>query len=70
MMKDFVALYSPEAGSKPFETLTSLATDHGWTDIVNQSTMDYFDTQGINPRWTREMIEAATRVNYGQVIVI
>jgi prenylcysteine oxidase / farnesylcysteine lyase len=67
MIKDIMNLYSPAAGSKPFTNITSLASELGWTDIAAQSTMDYFDSQGLDQRWTREMIEAATRVNYGQV---
>ena len=67
MVKDFVTLYTPQVGSSPWSNVTALAYQLEWTDIINQSTMDYFDSQGIDARWTREMIEAATRVNYGQV---
>ncbi|GJE94006.1 FAD/NAD(P)-binding domain-containing protein [Phanerochaete sordida] len=66
MVADFVKLYTPEAGSEPFTNLTALATELNWTDAIGQSTMEYFDAQGIYPPWTAEMIEAATRVNYGQ----
>ena len=67
MVKDFVTLYSPEAGSKPFTNLTTLATNLAWTDAIGRTTTEYFDSNGIDQRWTREMVEAATRVNYGQV---
>jgi len=34
--------------------------------MIAQSTSEYLDTHGIAPKFTREMVEAATRVNYGQ----
>ena len=67
MVKDFARLYTPQTGSSPWSNITALTYQLEWTDIVSQNTMDYFDSQGIDSRWTREMIEAATRVNYGQV---
>lgn len=69
MIKEFLTLYTPEAGANPFDNVTSLTSKLEWTDIVGQTAMDYFDSQGIDQRWTREMVEAATRVNYGQVRV-
>lgn len=67
MVSEFVTLYNSTWGSRPFTNLTELAANLGWTATINQSTMAYFDAQGINARWTREMVEGATRVNYGQV---
>ena len=67
MISEFVTLYNSTWGMQPFSDLTELAAGLGWTATINQSTMAYFDAQGINARWTREMVEAATRVNYGQV---
>lgn len=67
MIKQFVTLYTPEAGANPFHNISALASKLEWTDLVGQSTMEYLDSQGIDQRWTREMVEAATRVNYGQV---
>lgn len=34
---------------------------------LTQSMTEYLDSRKIDRRWTREMVEAATRVNYGQV---
>ncbi len=67
MIQKFLTLYSPCFGSRSFTNLTTLAEELGWTEMIGQTTADYFDGQGIDPRWTREMIESATRVNYGQV---
>ncbi|THH01023.1 hypothetical protein EW026_g1609 [Hermanssonia centrifuga] len=66
MIQKFLTLYSPCFGSRSFTNLTTLAEELGWTEMIGQTTADYFDGQGIDPRWTREMIESATRVNYGQ----
>ena len=34
--------------------------------MVAQTTAEYLDTHGVSPKFTREFVEAATRVNYGQ----
>lgn len=52
--------------SPRWANMSSLATTFGWSDLIAQSTADYLDTHGVAPKFTREMIEAATRVNYGQ----
>ncbi|KAI0946772.1 hypothetical protein AcW1_010141 [Taiwanofungus camphoratus] len=49
-----------------FTNLTSLADTLGWRTALARTTAEFFDTQGIDRRWTRELVEAATRVNYGQ----
>lgn len=46
--------------------MTELVTDLEWTPYVSQTTSEFFDLQGIYKLWTREMVEGATRVNYGQ----
>lgn len=35
--------------------------------IAAQTGAEYFDEQGVTRIWSREVIEAFTRVNYGQV---
>lgn len=65
MVGKFVSLYSWEF-STPFQNLTELVTDLEWKKVVSQTTSEFFDLQGIDRRWTREMVEGATRVNYGQ----
>lgn len=65
MINKFLTLYSWEYSS-PFHNLTELVTDLEWAPLVSQTTSEYFDLQGIYRLWTREMVESATRVNYGQ----
>jgi len=66
MITHFLTLYTPAIGTTPWTNLTTLASGMGWTDLVSSTTMDYLDAQGINGRFTREIVEGATRVNYGQ----
>ena len=66
MINQYTALYSTTWGKTPYANLTSLATALDWTDIIGQSTATYLDSQGIDRKWTNEMVEGATRVNYGQ----
>ena len=60
----FVSLYTPASPS--WSNITELATVLGWGDLVAQTSAEYLDAQGIYPKFSREIIEAATRVNYGQ----
>lgn len=64
MIDQFVQLYSPDAPK--WENISSLASSFEWTDMLAQTTSEYLDTHGISPKFTRELVEAATRVNYGQ----
>lgn len=64
MVDQFVQLYT--RGSPKWANMTSLATAFGWSDMIAQSTSEYLDTHGVATKFTREMVEAATRVNYGQ----
>lgn len=59
-----LTLYAPD--TPPFETLGSVVEGLNWTSLVSRTTADLLDAEGINPQWTRELVEAATRVNYAQ----
>ncbi|KZT67749.1 FAD/NAD(P)-binding domain-containing protein [Daedalea quercina L-15889] len=58
------SLYGPYA--LRFENLTSLVEALNWTSVVGRTTAELLDAEDINPQWTRELVEAATRVNYAQ----
>lgn len=66
MINQFVKLYNG-SGRSPFGSVTTLAESYNWTEIASKTTAEYFDEHGIDRKWTMEMVEAATRVNYGQV---
>lgn len=65
MLDTFLSLYSTDSPS--WSNLTSLAGDLGWTDLIARSSAEFLDLEGISRKFSREVIEAATRVNYGQV---
>ena len=65
MVDQFVKLYGPCGG--PYASIHALAESFNWTGVANTTTAEYFDAHGIDRKWTMEMVEAATRVNYGQV---
>ncbi|TDL28887.1 FAD/NAD(P)-binding domain-containing protein [Rickenella mellea] len=64
MIKDILTIYSPE--SPRWRNVTQLVYELGWTDFLTQTTSEYLDLKGIQRRFSREVVEAATRVNYGQ----
>ncbi|KAI0729978.1 FAD/NAD(P)-binding domain-containing protein [Fomitopsis betulina] len=64
MVAQFLTLYSPNAPR--FSNITALASDLGWTPVIASTAAEYFDTQGVSRLFTRELVDAATRVNYGQ----
>ncbi|KAL6302927.1 Prenylcysteine lyase-domain-containing protein [Sparassis latifolia] len=64
MVSDMLTLYAP--GTPGFPNMTALADTLGWAGVIAQTTTEYFDLQGVDRRWTREVIDAVTRVNYGQ----
>ncbi|KAI5123737.1 hypothetical protein M0805_000330 [Coniferiporia weirii] len=66
MVSKFVELYSPSSPS--WSNITELVSELGWEELVAQTAAEHFDLQGVSLRFSREVIEAATRVNYGQNI--
>lgn len=65
MLKQFLTLYTPE--SPRWDNITYLASSLGWTEFLNSTTSDYFLSHGVTQNYISEVIEAASRVNYGQV---
>lgn len=47
--------------------MSDLAVQLGWEDLVETSTSSYLVKQGVSASYVNELIEASTRVNYGQV---
>ncbi|KII86384.1 hypothetical protein PLICRDRAFT_164925 [Plicaturopsis crispa FD-325 SS-3] len=64
MIEQFVDLYKPDAPT--WDNISSLASTFGWEGLIGQTTTEYLDSQGIAPKFSRELVDAATRVNYGQ----
>ncbi|KAI6032073.1 FAD/NAD(P)-binding domain-containing protein [Pisolithus microcarpus] len=64
MIADYISLYT--AASPRWDDIGGLVERMNWTDFVNSTTLEYLSSKGVAEKWSREMVEAATRVNYGQ----
>ncbi|PPQ71842.1 hypothetical protein CVT25_006360 [Psilocybe cyanescens] len=64
MIDRFLVFYSPD--TPKWDSITTLASTLGWTALTNQTTAEYLIAQGVSEKYTNEVVEAATRVNYGQ----
>lgn len=65
MIDRFSKVYTPQFPR--FSSILSLASYVDLDTVAAQTAAEYFDEQGVGRKWSREVIEAATRVNYGQV---
>ncbi|KAJ7693682.1 Prenylcysteine lyase-domain-containing protein [Mycena rosella] len=64
MIQQFLSLYSPE--TPKWENMTHLSSSLGWTNLITQTTSEYLKSQGVSYKFISELVEASTRVNYGQ----
>ena len=64
MLHDFLKLYDHDFGT--WKDIPSVVSHVKLLDVVAQTAAEYFDTQGVGLRFSRELVDAATRVNYGQ----
>ena len=60
-----MSLYSSD--SPKWEKVSELANVFNWAAIVNTTTEKYLLSQGVSEKYISEIVEGATRVNYGQV---
>jgi len=65
IIKRFSTFYTSDSPS--WGSLSDLASALNWTAIINSTTEEYLETQGVSQKYIGEVVEAATRVNYGQV---
>ena len=68
MIDKYLTLY--DSGPSKWDDLSGLVSSLGWEDETRQSTMEYLDNRGVSKLYSRELVEAATRVNYGQVSLL
>ncbi|KAJ6574731.1 Prenylcysteine lyase-domain-containing protein [Mycena capillaripes] len=64
MINKFLTLYSPDAPK--WQNVTHLSSALGWNELVAQSTSEYLLSEGVSQKFVAELVEASTRVNYGQ----
>jgi prenylcysteine oxidase / farnesylcysteine lyase len=65
VVKKFLSFYTSDSPS--WENISNLADAFDWAAIINTTTEEYLQTQGVSLKYIGEVVEAATRVNYGQV---
>ena len=65
MIEQFLTLYG--VTTPKWNSVADLANQLGWSGLVNETTVDYLSKQGVSGKYIKEVVEAATRVNYGQV---
>ncbi|KAF8710277.1 FAD NAD-P-binding protein, partial [Rhizoctonia solani] len=63
MVDTYLKLYQPR---HPYPSITAIASSLNFTHITAVPTSKYLTENGVSPLFTHELIEAATRVNYGQ----
>lgn len=68
MVAEYLRLYTTE--SPRWDDVAHLVEKMDWTGFVNSTTLEYLTARGISEKWTKEMVESATRVNYGQVCIV
>ncbi|KAG2160140.1 FAD/NAD(P)-binding domain-containing protein [Suillus bovinus] len=60
----FLEFYTPE--SPRWDDLSVFTERFQWVPMTNQTTSVFLEGNGVAPLFARELVEAATRVNYGQ----
>jgi len=64
MVTELLSVYSSESPS--WDSIDALMLALNWTDALSHTTSDYFQSLGISANLVNELVDAATRVNYGQ----
>jgi len=64
MIKQFVGLYTTE--SPRWDNIAALSEKYEWSELTNSTTFEYLQSLGVSSQFATELVEAATRVNYGQ----
>ena len=65
MVQRFLNFYEPS--TPRWSNISQVVSEMEWENVVAKTMSEYLDLEGVDRRWTRELVEAATRVNYGQV---
>ncbi|KAK7064553.1 Prenylcysteine lyase [Favolaschia claudopus] len=64
MVNKFQSLYAPEVPR--WQNISHLSSILGWDELVSQTTSEYLLSNGVSNKFISELVEGATRVNYGQ----
>ncbi|KAH7340917.1 Prenylcysteine lyase-domain-containing protein [Rhizoctonia solani] len=63
MINTYLNLYRPRL---PYSSITAISSSLNFTHITAVSASKHLIDNGVNPLFVHELVEAATRVNYGQ----
>ncbi len=66
MLKNFVTIYS-KTQTAQWRSVKELAEKLDIVDSTTQTAEEYLKAQGVEGKFVDEMVDAATRANYGQV---
>jgi prenylcysteine oxidase/farnesylcysteine lyase len=61
------AIYTLYPSSKTYETMEDMSAALNFTRLIAMSTTEYLDLEGVSKLYSREIVEAISRVSYGQV---
>lgn len=64
MVESLLKTYTPTVRVWP--TIESLSQDLGYANLTAQTGLEYFTSQGVVENFVKELVGAATRVNYAQ----
>ena len=67
LVADIARVYNKD--TPKWGSIESLVETLGWGNIVNTTALGYFRNGGVGDLYIFELLEAATRVNYGQVSI-
>jgi prenylcysteine oxidase/farnesylcysteine lyase len=68
MIKSYLSLYSKDG--LHWEKVEDVSSSLGFETLTSSTTSEYLLTQGVSSSYIHEVVEAATRVNYGQDVDI
>lgn len=63
MVNSYLNLYQPHA---PHSSISAISSSLNFTALTATTTAKYLSANGVSPLFTHELVDAATRVNYGQ----
>ncbi|THH12832.1 hypothetical protein EW146_g7327 [Bondarzewia mesenterica] len=66
MTDKFLRLYAPE--TPRWENVTDLPSAFEWEELISQTGSEYFRGHGVSEKFTNEVLDAMTLVNYAQDI--
>jgi hypothetical protein len=65
MIKSFLNLYASD--TPKWDNIQEMVDALDFSSVINQTASDYLSSRGVHSNWINEVVEATTRVNYGQV---